>query len=94
MITAELVFLAASTFQIAVITPLLLDESSLVPRETSVPTTIVWFVYAATYFSISYPLAGIANVVGGSLWALVAIYRHRPSGQTVSYDIDGLLPGS
>lgn len=67
MVSAEMVFLGASAFQIVFTLPMLLDKGSTVPRETSIPTTLVWFVYAATYFAISFPLAGIASVIGGSL---------------------------
>lgn len=72
---------------------MLLDNESIIPRETSIPTTLIWFVYAATYFSISFPLAAVANVIGGSLWALVAVYRGRPSEQDIDYVTDDIFPG-
>ena len=46
---------------------MLSNKNSLIPRETSIPTTLIWFVYAATYFSMSFHLAAIANAVGGTL---------------------------
>lgn len=64
---AELIFLGASVFQIAVLLPMLFDSNSLIPRETSIPTTLVWFVYAATYVSMSFHLAAIASAIGGTL---------------------------
>lgn len=93
MIPAEYVFLAGAALQITVLLPLLLDSESTVPRETSLPTTLIWFVYAATYFAISFPLAAVANVIGGSLWALVALYRNRSPEQDIDYVPNELLPG-
>ncbi|WP_256685021.1 hypothetical protein [Halococcus qingdaonensis] len=91
MVAAEMVFLGATVFQIAFTLPVLLDSGSTVPRETSVPTALVWFVYAATYVTISYPLAAIASALGGALWLVVAFYRGRPPGQHPNYDVDSSL---
>jgi hypothetical protein len=91
MVTAELIFLGATIFQIAFTLPVLLDSSSTVPRETSIPTALVWFVYAGTYVTISYPLAAIASALGGALWLVVAFYRGRSPGQRPDYDVDGPL---
>lgn len=60
---------------------MLSNKNSLIPRETSIPTTLIWFVYAATYFSMSFHLAAIANAVGGTLWGVVALYRARLTEQ-------------
>lgn len=93
MVQPEHVFLVGAAFQIAVLLPMLLDSETIIPRETSIPTMLIWFVYSATYFAISFRIAAVANVVGGSLWALVALYRGRPSEQDVEYVTSGLLPG-
>jgi hypothetical protein len=93
MIQAEYIFLGGAIFQIIVLLPILLDNESIIPRETSIPTTAIWFIYGATYFSISFHLAAVANVIGGSLWTLVAIYRSRPTEQDIDYITDELFPG-
>lgn len=93
MVSAEIVFLGASVFQIVFTLPMLLDRGSTVPRGTSIPTALVWFVYGITYFAISFPLAGIASVVGGILWGFVAVYRNRSPEQDSDYLTDDLLPG-
>lgn len=90
MVAAEIVFLAATVFQIVFTVPTLLDRGATVPRETSIPTALVWYVYGVTYFTISYPLAGIASIVGGSLWGLVALYRARLPDQDIGYNLDNL----
>ena len=93
MVSAETVFLAATTFQIIFTLPTLFDRGSTVPRETSIPTAIVWLVYGVTYFTISYPLAGIASIVGGTLWGLVALFRARSSEQEIDYNPSNIIPG-
>jgi hypothetical protein len=91
MVSAEMVFLGATAVQIVFTLPVLLDSGSTVPRETSIPTALVWFVYAATYVTISFPLAAVASALGGALWALVALFRGRPSRQDLDYVIDDVL---
>jgi hypothetical protein len=91
MVSAEMVFLGATAVQIVFTLPVLLDSGSTVPRETSIPTALVWFVYAATYVTISFPLAAVASALGGTLWAFVAFFRGRPSKQDIDYVIDDLF---
>ncbi|WP_435077017.1 hypothetical protein [Halococcus sp. AFM35] len=91
MVSAEMVFLGATVIQIVFTLPVLLDSGSTVPRETSIPTALVWFVYAATYVTISFPLAAVASALGGVLWAFVALFRGRPSKQDLDYVIGDLL---
>jgi hypothetical protein len=91
MVSAEMVFLGATAVQIVFTLPVLFDSGSTVPRETSIPTALVWFVYAATYVTISFPLAAVASALGGALWAFVALFRGRPSKQDLDYVIDDLL---
>ena len=91
MVSAEMVFLAATAVQIIFTLPVIFDRGSTVPRETSVPTALVWFVYAATYVTISFPLAAVASALGGALWVVVALFRGRPSKQDLDYAIDDLF---
>jgi hypothetical protein len=91
MVSAEMVFLGATAIQIVFTVPVLFDSGSTVPRETSIPTALVWFIYAATYVTIAYPLAAIASALGGVLWLVVAVYRGRPPNQSVAYVTDDLL---
>ena len=91
MVSAQIVFLVCSVFQIAVTLPMLFDRGSTIPRETSIPTTLIWLIYGVTYFTISYPLAGVASIVGGALWALVAVFRDRASLEDTDYITDDLL---
>jgi hypothetical protein len=93
MVSAEMVFLGATAVQIVFTLPVLLDSGSTVPRETSIPTALVWFVYAATYVTISFPLAAVASALGGALWAFVALFRGRPTKEDLDYVIDDLLSG-
>lgn len=93
MIPADLIFLAGAGFQIVVLLPLLLDDQTTIPRETSIPTTIIWFIYIPTYISIGLPLASVATAIGGGLWGLVAIFRARNSDQDIDYITDDLLSG-
>jgi hypothetical protein len=39
---------------------------------------------------MSFHFAAIANVIGGSLWALVAVYRGRPQEQEIDYITDDI----
>ncbi len=91
MVSAEIVFLGATVVQIVFTLPVLLDSGSTVPRETSIPTALVWFVYAATYVTISFPLAAVASALGGALWGFVALFRGRPSKQDLDYVVGDLL---
>jgi hypothetical protein len=93
MVSAEMVFLGATAIQIVFTVPVLLDSGSTVPRETSIPTALVWFIYAATYVTISYPLAAIASALGGVLWMVVALARGRAPSQRIDYVTDELLSG-
>lgn len=91
MVSAEMVFLVATAVQIIFTLPVIFDRGSTVPRETSVPTALVWFVYAVTYVTISFPLAAVASALGGALWVVVALFRGRPSKQDLDYAIDDLF---
>lgn len=93
MVTAEVIFLSGAVIKMSVILLMLLDKNSTIPRETSIPTTIIWYIYGITYFSISYPLAGIASILGGTLWGLVALYRARSSEQDPNYSLDDIISG-
>lgn len=55
--------------------PTLLHEKSKVSRWTSIPTSLILFVFAGVYVSLNLMLSAVAVAMGGMIWSLIAFYR-------------------
>lgn len=63
--------------------PTLRNPDSAVPSTTSVPTAAVLSLFAATYLSLSLPMAALSTALSAVLWTVIAVTR-RPEADPLS----------
>lgn len=55
--------------------PTLFNRNAKVPLLTSVPTFIILFLFAYTFFTLELYFTMIADILTGTVWLLIAILR-------------------
>lgn len=71
----DYVFLVGGLGFIFGLVPSLTERTTRIPIMTSLPTGITLLVFGACQFSLGLPLGGIANLITGVMWLLIAKYR-------------------
>lgn len=72
---SDIIFLCGSSIKGAILYPTLVDDEAYVPWSTSIPTMLIWFVFATTYYALGMSLGALATYAGGIMWLLVVVYR-------------------
>ena len=77
MVWQDFVFLAVNFILALVLIPTLRDEEASIPIWTSVPTTLILYLYFGTFLSMDLQLSALGAALTAVIWTFIAIYR-RP----------------
>lgn len=75
MMWQDLVFMLGSGLSIVFLAPTLRDASARVPLGTSLPSMLIGFVYATTFFTLGMAFSAAGSLAAGTMWALIALVR-------------------
>lgn len=83
MMWQDFVFLAGSTFSLVVLAPTLTNRQANVPLGTSVPSSLIGFIYGTTFFTMEMTFSAVGAVLAGLMWSLIATFR-SPGGSELA----------
>lgn len=71
----KVIAIGSTTFAVSLL-PTILNPTSIVPLETSLPTAIVLGIFAYTCGTLNMKLAVWTQSVSAGMWGLIALMRH------------------
>lgn len=79
MVWQDLVFMLGSGLSVVFLAPTLRDATANVPLGTSLPSMLIGFVYAATFFTLGMAFSALGALAAGTMWTLIAALRSPQS---------------
>lgn len=71
----DLVFLLGSSVKGAMLYPTLVDRTAYVPWSTSIPTMVIWYVFATCYYMMGMSWGALATYAGAIMWTLIVVQK-------------------
>lgn len=91
MMWQDIVFMLGSGFSVFVLMPTLREKAACVPWGTSLPSAIIGFTYATTFYTLGMVLSAAGAVAAASMWSLIAAFRNPDVGHDDSPSIRNRL---
>ncbi len=74
-VSPDLIFTVGGIIFAIGLLPAVLDSETRIPLKTSLPTCLVLFVYAGTFFEMGLPFSGVTSLVTASMWLFLVCAR-------------------
>ncbi|AGB39849.1 hypothetical protein [Natronococcus occultus] len=88
MMWQDFVFTIGSGLSIAFLAPTLRNATANVPLGTSLPSMVIGFVYAFTFFTLGMTFSAVGALATGMMWTLISMFRSPANSALRLFPVD------